>query len=583
MKLLQIEVPRQLQEALGACRTHFALAAFFSALINILYLAPTIYMMQVYDRVVPTGGILTLCWITVVVGLAIATLTALDAQRTRVLMRASLRINRLVSKDILDRLLGRSALRPGEASGTQVMREFDVVRQALGGPAAAAFFDLPWTPLYLLVAVLIHPLLGLLVLIGGGLLVALAIGNERRTKTKATAAHKANAIAYAFQEAVGRRSEAVRALGMRGALVAKQLEGRREGLAATVGYQFAGSRYNAWVKFARMFLQSLALGAGALLAVNGQISVGSIIAASVLLSRALQPIEQLVGQWPVIMQARQAIEMLDRLFKTPHRQDESRTRLPQPKGLLELDRIIARDPQQTIVILKSVSLKMKPGEMLGVIGPSGAGKSTLARIAAGAIVPDAGEIRIDGANVGDWDPDELADHFGYLPQQIDLLPGTIAENISRFALARGVPPSIVDQEVIEAAQRTGIHNMILRLPKGYETRVENNGMTLSAGQAQRVALARALYGDPKVLILDEPNSALDSDGELALARAVAGARQRGAAIMIVAHRASILSTADTLLVLNEGTVAGAGPAKDVMEELVQHAARANVVPIHEKA
>jgi ATP-binding cassette subfamily C protein len=583
MTILQIKVPQQLQDALGACRMHFALAAFFSALINVLYLAPTIYMMQVYDRVVPTGGILTLFWITIVVGLAIATLTALDTQRTRVLMRASLRINRLVSRKILDRLLGRNVIRPGEATGSQVMREFDAVRQALGGPAAAAFFDLPWTPLYLLVAVLIHPLLGVLVLIGGGLLIVLALRNERRTKVKAMAAHKANAIAYAFQEATARRAEAVRALGMRRALVALQTDGRRDGLAATADFQFASSRYNGWVKFARMFLQSLALGAGALLAVNGQISVGSIIAASVLLSRALQPIEQLVGQWPAIMQARQAIEMLDRLFKAPEGQEGPRTRLPDPKGFLELDRVVARDPQGTIVILKNVSLKMKPGEIMGVIGPSGAGKSTLARIAAGAIAPDFGEIRIDGARASDWDPDDLAEFFGYLPQQLDLLPGTIAENISRFALARGVCPTAVDREVIEAAQRAGVHNMILRLPAGYDTRVEENGMALSAGQAQRVALARALYGDPKILILDEPNSSLDSDGELALGRAVAAAKQHGAAIMIVAHRASILSSADTLLVLNEGAVAGYGPAKDVMEELVQHAARTNVVPIHEKA
>lgn len=582
MKLMYFTIPKPLEIAFGACRTHFVTAAAFSALINILYLAPTIYMMQVYDRVVPTGGIWTLFAITIVVGLALATLTALEAERSRILLRASLRLNRLLSKDILSRLLGKSKAQRDDVNSTQAMREFDSVRQVLGGPAASAFLDLPWTPLYLIVAIMIHPLLGVLVLGGGAVLISLAVVNERSIKAKAGEAHRANASAYAFQESTARKDEAVRALGMRGGLVQRQIEERRTGLEATADVQFLGNKYNARIKFVRMFLQSIALGLGAWLAVAGQISVGAIIAASVLLSRALQPIEQLVGHWPAVVQARHALQTLDRLFKSTSAEGGERTQLPAPKGHLDLDRIVVRDPEGKVLILKNVSVKLAPGVIVGVIGPSGAGKSTLARVAAGALAPDLGEIRIDGASVRDWDPELLAAHFGYLPQRVDLLPGTVSENISRFGGARGVPRMIIDEAVIEAAQSAGAHEMILLLPNGYDTRINEDGLILSAGQAQRVALARALYGNPRVLILDEPNSALDSDGEMALAKAVAAAKQDGAAILIVAHRGSIIAAADVLVVLGDGAVVRAGPSREVMAELVQNSKRSSVSSINEK-
>jgi PrtD family type I secretion system ABC transporter len=582
MKLFTMTLPEPMEKALKQCRPHFLLAAGFSALINVLYLAPTIYMMQVYDRVVPTGGILTLFWITVIVGLAIATLSALDAQRGKVLQRASLRLNRLVAGDLLDRLLDLKGDKQAGVSNAQVMREFDVVRQLMGGPAAAAFMDLPWTPLYVLVAFLIHPLLALLVLVGAAILVALAVSNERKGKGKANEAHAANAAAYAFQEATAQKSETVRALGMRRGLISLQLDKRRAGLEATQDYQFSSGRHSALVKFVRMFLQSFALGAGAYLAVSGEISVGAIIGASVLLSRALQPIEQLVGHWQMILQARGAVKLLTNIYQSTDNAERMRTALPAPTGKLELSGIVVKSDDGATLILKNVSLGLKPGEMVGVVGPSGAGKSTLARVAAMALAPDFGDIRIDSANVDDWDADQLACHIGYMPQKIDLLPGTISENISRFGAARGLHQAEVDRSVIAAAQQAGIHEMVLHLPKGYDTVIEKGSFALSAGQSQRVALARALYGDPQILILDEPNSALDSDGEQALAVAINAARKRGAAVMIVAHRAAILGNANTILVMQEGGVVHSGPRAEVMEMLTKKAPPPNVVPIHEK-
>jgi ATP-binding cassette, subfamily C, type I secretion system permease/ATPase len=568
-----------IRAAIAACRWHLVIAAVFSALINILYLAPSIYMMQVYDRVVPTGGIITLVWITIIAALAIATLTSLEAIRTRILARVSLRLNRYLSGEIIQRLMARSKTSAGEPSTRQAMRDFDTVRQTVGGPAASAMFDAPWTPLYLIVAYAIHPALAWLIIGAGAVLVALALINERDTRAKSKDAHSASTAAYAAQQLTIAESETIRALGMRRAIASRQIDQRRAGLEATSKLQFLGARYSAISKFVRMFMQSLALGVGAWLAVEGEISVGSIIAASILLSRALQPIEQFVGNWSQISQARAAMTSIRQLFKSTDSLDVERTALPEPTGRLEFERITVKAPRGAEPILRNVSFELKPGEILGVIGPSGAGKSTLARLAAGAIAADAGEVRIDGANVNDWDPEVLATHIGYLPQNLALLPGTVSENISRFALARGADKEEVDRMVVAAAMQAGAHDMILRFPGGYDTPLREEGHDLSAGQSQRIALARALYGDPKIFILDEPNSSLDTDGEDALGRAISAAVNRGAAVMVVAHRTAVLSNANRLMVLQNGAIAHIGPRQDVIEEIRQRSARQNVVPI----
>jgi ATP-binding cassette subfamily C protein len=563
VKFLDAPLPPPLVAALRACRPHLLAAAVFSALINILLLAPTIYMMQVYDRVVPTEGRLTLLYLTLVVAFALATQTALESVRSRLLTLAGLRLDRLLAGGILQKLM--SAMAPGASA--QGMREFDIVRQALSGPVAIAAFDIPWTPIYVLVAFMIHPALGAMTIVGGVVLVVLAVFNERATRTRAREAFVAQAQAYASQEAAAANGEVVRALGMRGALRERQLADRRSGLDLSAKAQFTGGGYSAATKFTRMFLQSAALGLGAWLAVDKQISAGAIIAASVLMSRALQPIEQLVGSWAVVGQARGALNNLVKLFPPTRGLDVSGTQLPAPTGALALEQVAVRAPGEGPVLLRGVSLRLTPGEILGVIGPSGAGKTTLARVAAGAVTPDAGVVRLDGANLADWDGDRLGRYIGYVPQDSGLLAGSIKDNISRFAIWAGADPAIVDAEVVAAAQAAGVHELILRLPKGYDTTLGAGGRGLSAGQAQRVALARALYGEPTLLILDEPNSALDADGEAALNTAILATKARGAAILIVAHRTGILNVADRLLVLREGQVEMLGPRTEVVAKM----------------
>lgn len=568
-----------MRSALGACRRHFYAAAGFSALINLLYLAPTIYMMQVYDRVVPTGGIKTLLWLTVVLGLALGTLSALDNVRSRIMGVASLKLNDELASKILGQLVSS---RRSENTG-QAMREFDTLRQTMTGTAAMAMFDAPWTPIYFIAAFLIHPYLGLTILIGGAVLVVLAVLNERNSRGHSRAAAQANASSYVAQEALARHAELIGALGMRKALVERQQRARDAGLKAAAQAQFAGMRYSSLIKFTRMFMQSLALGVGAILAINGMISSGTIIAASVLLSRALQPIEQLVGSWNQILASRLALETLRAVLEDAEASDREYHPLPAPNGHVHLVAVTMRNAAEDAFILRNVSLELRPGEVTGLIGHSGAGKSTLARIAAGALAPHVGEVRIDAANFADWEPDELARHIGYMPQDCVLLPGTLAENISRFAVLRGDNAEEVAERVVEAAKLAGVHEMILHFPGGYDAMVGDPKFGMSGGQRQRIALARAIYGNPRLLVLDEPNSALDAEGERALLFVIKNAKARGASVLIVAHQPQFVASADQLVVMRNGAIEHQGPTQQVAATLRDEAAKNNVLAMKREA
>jgi len=552
-----------LAEAFRACRTHFVWAMVFSALVNLLYLTPTLYMMQVYDRVVPTGGITTLIAVSAVAVFALASLALLDWVRARLLLRAGLRLDRLLAGRVLGRVMDIQA----KAPNTQALREFDNVRTAVSGAGALALFDAPWTPIYLVFCFLLNPLIGLLTVVGGLILFTLALLNERDSRQRLKRSIDASNAAYAAQEQVAGQAEVIRALGMRRASVAKQLTQRRAATAQQADAQLTGGKYTGAIKFVRMTLQSAALGLAAWLAVKGQISPGAIIASSVLLSRAVAPIELLVGAWPTLVQGRTSWRALIDLFASTAGNERPRTQLPDPAGRLKVETVTVRYPDTETAQLRGVAFALEPGQTLGVIGTSGSGKTTLAKVLAGALKPTLGLVRLDGADYDAREGDDLARHIGYLPQNPSLFAGSIKDNIARFASALGVDPAEIDRGAVKAAQAAGAHEMILRLPHGYDTVLGPYGSGVSAGQAQRIALARALYGDPALLVLDEPNSNLDQEGESALMAAVIAATQRGAAVVIVAHRAGVLARVDRLLMLRDGVVQIEGPREDVLAKL----------------
>lgn len=552
-----------LADAFRACRTHFVWAAVFSALVNILYLAPTLYMLQVYDRVVPTGGMTTLVLISVVAVFALATLAGLDWLRGRLLIRAGIRLERKLSSRIMARVVDLQAQKPN----AQPLREFDNVRAAVSGQGALALFDAPWTPLYLICCFLLHPWLGVLTLVGAVILLTLAILNERDSRPRLRKAISATHAAHAAQEGITGQAEVVRALGMRRASIARQAGQRQAATEQHADAQFTGGKYTGAIKFLRLTLQSLSLGLGAYLAVQGEISPGAIIATSVLLSRAVAPIELLVGAWPSLVQAKASWATLVDLFADTAGTERPRTALPAPRGKLRAEQLTVRFPGAETPQLRAVSLGLDPGQTLGIIGPSGSGKTTLARVLAGALTPTAGVVRLDGADYDARDSDDLARYIGYLPQSPSLFAGSIKDNISRFGSAVGVPVAQIDAAAVAAAQAAGAHDMILRLPRGYDTELGPLGSGVSAGQAQRIALARALYGDPALLVLDEPNSNLDADGEAALMGAILSSAAKGAAIVIVAHRAGILARVDRLLSLRDGMVQHDGPREEVLAKV----------------
>ena len=551
-----------LKLALAKCRTHFVAVIVFSALLNLLFLVPMLYMLQVYDRVVPTRGGGTLLMLTLVLLLGLITLALLDWVRSRLLVRASIRLDREVSAVLLDTTLARP---DGtiDAIARQAMRDFDALRQAITGPVLLALCDAPWAPIYILVCFLIHPLMGLLVLVGSAILGALAYANERGTSERLRSANDAAAAAYASQEQVLAGAENVRALGMRGEMVGRHIQERRTMLSLQTQASLTAGGLVAGSKFLRLTLQSLALGLGAYLAIRGSISVGAVFAASFLAGRALQPIDQVLMAWPTLVRARAAYHKVDELLRRGPA-STALTQLPPPVGRLEVDQVIVGRTIETRVLV-NVSFNVEPGEVVTIVGPSGAGKSTLLRVIAGAMIPDAGTVRIDGARTTDWDPDRLGKFIGYLPQDVSLFAGTIKENISRFDTTED--RQHIDARAIEAASGAFAHELILRLPGGYDTMLGWGGRGISAGQAQRIALARALYRKPPLLLLDEPNAHLDAEGESQLLQTIAEAKAAGCAVLIVAHRMSVLAVCDKILVLRDGVVHAFGPRDEIISKM----------------
>lgn len=558
--------------ALEACRRHFAYAALFSALLNLLFIAPMLYMLQVYDRVIPTQGHTTLLFLTIVLALSLATLATLEALRSRILVRASVRLDQVMAGPIMRATL----LQPDTSKrlARQAVREFDTLRQTLTGPAVLGALDAPWVPIYVLLAFLIHPWIGVLTLVGAGLIMLLAWRNEVATRDPLQQANKAGGRAYAAYDASVSSSDAVRALGLREALIVGHVGDRETMLGLQTDAGLDAARLQAHSKFVRLLLQSLALGVGALLAIDAKVSPGAVFASMFIVGRALAPIDQLVGGWRSIIQARGAITVLDELFSsTPP--DVARTRLPAPLGKLEVQALSKGVPGQKPILL-NVSFNVSPGEVVAIVGPSGAGKSTLIRAIAGAIEASAGTVRFDGAEQRDWDAEQLATHVGFMPQETMLFAGTVKDNISRFHRHLGDDLARIDEEAVAAAKFAGAHDMILQLPGGYDHVLDLGGRGLSAGQAQRISLARALFREPRYVFLDEPNASLDAEGDAQLVVTLEKLKERGATQLIVAHRLSVLPVVDKLLVLQNGQVSYFGERDEVLAKISPRAQAARV-------
>jgi PrtD family type I secretion system ABC transporter len=559
----------ELKQAVLACLPQFGAAALFSFCINLLFLGSPLYMLQVYDRVLASGSRDTLVMLTVALVLALATMAALDAIRASVLVRCGVGFDARLSARLMTALIDRGA-RSGGARQAELLRDLDQVRQFLAGVAVLAIFDLPWMPIYVAVLCLLHPVLGLIALAGGLGLLVLAALNELVTGPPLRRANEAALRSYGVTDAALRNAEVIQAMGMQAGLLARWQRDRSDMLSSQAVANDRNATVSALTKFTRLLLQSLILGAGAWLALDRAVSPGVIFAGSLLMGRALAPIEQLVGAWKQLVGARQAYRRVrGLLIAEPERRIGMA--LPRPQGRLSVERLVYAPPGAERPLLKGISFELAAGQGLGLIGPTASGKSTLARLLVGAWQPTLGHVRLDGAEISDWNRADVGRQVGYLPQDIELFAGTVRDNIARFTDA-------APADIVAAARQAGIHEMILRLPNGYETEIGEGGTALSGGQRQRIALARALLGGPRLLVLDEPNAYLDADGELALTRTLDELKAAGTTLVVIAHRPAVLATVDQLLVLRDGAVEMLGPRAEIVARLASHAVAADRPP-----
>ena len=539
-----------LADAIRGCRRHLLFAALFSGLVNILYLVPSIFMLQVYDRVVPTRGGATLLLLTLILVLSLVVFAILDMMRMRLLLRASLRLERRAAPGILLRILGTDDATGGQRS--QAMRDFDTIRGTLTGPTIIALFDAPWAPIYILISFMLHPWIGVLALVSALLLGGIAIASDRVTARAARDTQMRGILATREQDVSIHGSDVVRVMGMRNAVITRHLLERAELVRRQSALAGTAGQFLAVTKFLRLLLQSLALGAW--LAIRQDISGGAIFAASLLLGRALQPVEQILGAMKPLAAARNAWRDLDAFCRRPGPAAHT-TALPAPVGRIDVRGVTVLADTSDRALLSDIAFAVEPGQIVALVGPSGAGKSTLLRVLSGALSPDKGEVRIDGASLTDWNREQLGKHIGYMPQTPSLFPTTVHTNISRFQSVLSGESEALDAAVVQAAQAAGAHEVILGLPNGYATMLTMaEGSGLSAGQNQSVALARALFGLPTILLLDEPNAHLDSEGEARLVSTLEAMRRRGATIVVSTHRTGLLQVADKIMVLRGGTV-----------------------------
>ncbi|WP_343116471.1 type I secretion system permease/ATPase [Ostreiculturibacter nitratireducens] len=536
-------------------------AALFSCFVNILTLIGPLFMLQVYDRVLSSRSEETLAALFLLVTFLFVVMGVLDHARGRVMARAALRFRAAIQERVFSASLRHAAQEPGAALPADALRDLDAVQGLISAPVILALFDMPWVPIFLACVFMFHPALGALALGGGAVLILLTILNQRLTRRRlaeaAVAATAAERLADQFRD----EAEAVQALGMCGAGRARWREAQARAQTEAVAVADRGGLFATVSRTVRLFLQSAMLALGALLVLRGALTPGAMVASSILMGRALAPVEQAVAGWAGVQRATEGWRRLA-TFLSAVPAEAPGTALPRPRGFVEASQLTVVPPGQSLAALRMVSFRLEPGQALGVIGPSGAGKSTLARALTGTWRPAAGTIRLDGAVPDQYGAEAIGRDIGYLPQRVTLFDGTIAENIARLA------PAPDQSKIVEAARMAGAHRMILTLPEGYDTRVTPGGGTLSGGQIQRIGLARALFGDPAILVLDEPNSNLDNEGSLALNAAIRAVKARGGAVLIMAHRPAAIAECDLLMVLDGGARRAFGPRDEVLRTVV---------------
>ncbi|MBR1125859.1 type I secretion system permease/ATPase [Bradyrhizobium lablabi] len=562
----------ELGEALRSCRNAFIGVGIMSCMINILYLTGSIFMLEVYDRVIPSRSVPTLVGLIVLcAGLYIAQ-GILDMLRARILGRIGTSLDEAMSARVFETIVRLPLMMGNRSDGMQPLRDLDAVRSFLGSMGPGAFFDLPWLPFYLVICFAFHWMIGVAALIGAIILVTLTLITEfmsrRPARDTLVLGVRRNDIATSSR----RNAEVLVAMGMSGRLTKRWTEANEKYLSGNQTASDVTGGLGAIAKVLRMMLQSAVLAVGAYLVIHQEATAGIIIAGSILSARALAPVDLAIAHWKGFVAARQSWHRLNKLLETiPERKEQ--TLLQAPVKRLSVEAITMVPPGDQRVIVQDVSFALEAGTGLGVIGPSGSGKSSMVRALVGVWQPVRGKVRLDGAALDQWPSDVLGRYVGYLPQDVELFGGTIAQNISRF------DPEAKSEAIITAAKEAGVHDMIIKMREGYDTQIGEGGGALSAGQAQRVALARALYGNPFLIVLDEPNSNLDSEGDEALTRAVRGARGRGAIVVVVAHRPVGIEAVDQLLVLKDGRMQAFGPKEQVLGQVLQRVPTPAPAPI----